>query len=55
MAEARTPQKSLPKINKVDQRFWDGARGQAFAAEMQELRQGAIFSARRLRRLFRRA
>jgi hypothetical protein len=25
MAEARTPQKSLPKINKVDQRFWDGA------------------------------
>ena len=25
MAEARTPQKSLPKINEVDQRFWDGA------------------------------
>jgi 3-oxo-4,17-pregnadiene-20-carboxyl-CoA hydratase alpha subunit len=25
MAEAITPQKSLPKINKVDQRFWDGA------------------------------
>ena len=25
MAVARTPQKSLPKINKVDQRFWDGA------------------------------
>ena len=25
MAEARTPQKSLPKINKVDHRFWDGA------------------------------
>jgi 3-oxo-4,17-pregnadiene-20-carboxyl-CoA hydratase alpha subunit len=25
MAEARMAQKSLPKINKVDQRFWDGA------------------------------
>lgn len=25
MAEARTPQKSLPKIKKVDQRFWEGA------------------------------
>ena len=25
MAEARPPQKSLPKINKVDQRFWEGA------------------------------
>lgn len=25
MAEARTPQKSIPKINKVDQPFWEGA------------------------------
>jgi uncharacterized OB-fold protein len=25
MAEPRAPQKSLPKINKVDQRFWEGA------------------------------
>ena len=25
MAEAGTPQKSLPRINKVDQRFWEGA------------------------------
>jgi len=25
MAEAKAPQKSLPKINKVDQRFWEGA------------------------------
>ena len=25
MAEARMPQKSLPKINKIDQPFWDGA------------------------------
>ena len=25
MAEARAAQKSLPKINKVDQRFWEGA------------------------------
>jgi uncharacterized OB-fold protein len=27
MAEARIPQKSLPKINKIDQPFWDGAAG----------------------------
>jgi len=27
MAEARTPQKSLPKVNKVDQPFWEGAAG----------------------------
>jgi uncharacterized protein len=25
MAEARVPQKSLPKVNKVDQPFWEGA------------------------------
>ena len=25
MAEARMPQKSLPKVNKVDQAFWEGA------------------------------
>jgi uncharacterized protein len=25
MAEARMPQKSVPKVNKVDQPFWDGA------------------------------
>ncbi|MGH7797373.1 MAG: Zn-ribbon domain-containing OB-fold protein [Candidatus Binatia bacterium] len=25
MAEARTPQKSIPKVNKVDERFWQGA------------------------------
>ena len=25
MAEARMPQKSLPKVNKVDQAFWQGA------------------------------
>ena len=25
MAEARAPQKSLPKINKVDQPYWEGA------------------------------
>ncbi len=25
MAETRTPQKSLPKANKVDQQFWEGA------------------------------
>ena len=25
MAETRMPQKSLPKINKVDQPFWEGA------------------------------
>jgi len=24
MAEARMPQKSLPKVNKVDQAFWEG-------------------------------
>ena len=25
MAEARVPQKSIPKVNKVDQPFWEGA------------------------------
>ena len=25
MAEARMPQKSLPKVNKVDERFWQAA------------------------------
>lgn len=25
MAEARAPQKSLPKVNKVDQPYWEGA------------------------------
>jgi hypothetical protein len=25
MAEARLPQKSLPKVNKVDRTFWEGA------------------------------
>ena len=30
MAEARTPQKSLPKVNKVDQPFWEGAAGNKF-------------------------
>ena len=30
MAEARAPQKSLPKINKVDQRFWEGAAAGKF-------------------------
>jgi 3-oxo-4,17-pregnadiene-20-carboxyl-CoA hydratase alpha subunit len=27
MAEARMPQKSLPKVNKVDQAFWESAAG----------------------------
>jgi uncharacterized protein len=30
MAEARMPQKSLPKVNKVDRPFWDGAAGNKF-------------------------
>ena len=30
MAEARMPQKSLPKINKVDQAFWEGAANGKF-------------------------
>ena len=30
MAEARVPQKSLPKINKVDQPFWQGAAAGKF-------------------------
>jgi uncharacterized protein len=30
MAEARMPQKSIPKVNKVDQPFWDGAAGDKF-------------------------
>ena len=30
MAEARVPQKSLPKINKVDQPFWEGAVKEKF-------------------------
>jgi uncharacterized OB-fold protein len=30
MAEARMPQKSLPKINKVDQPFWEGAAAGKF-------------------------
>ena len=30
MAEARMPQKSLPKVNKVDQAFWEGAAAGKF-------------------------
>jgi uncharacterized OB-fold protein len=30
MAEARTPQKSIPKVNKVDQSFWQGAAAGKF-------------------------
>jgi uncharacterized OB-fold protein len=30
MAEARAPQKSLPKINPVDRPFWEGARNNKF-------------------------
>ena len=30
MAEARVPQKSLPKVNKVDQAFWQGAANGKF-------------------------
>jgi uncharacterized OB-fold protein len=30
MAEARMPQKSLPKVNKVDQPFWEGAASGKF-------------------------
>lgn len=30
MAEAKMPQKSLPKINKVDQAFWEGAAAGKF-------------------------
>ena len=30
MAEARMPQKSVPKVNKVDQPFWEGAKREKF-------------------------
>ncbi|HME60470.1 MAG TPA: Zn-ribbon domain-containing OB-fold protein [Candidatus Binatia bacterium] len=30
MAEARMPQKSIPKVNKVDQGFWEGAANDKF-------------------------
>jgi uncharacterized OB-fold protein len=30
MAEARMPQKSLPKVNKVDERFWQAAANEKF-------------------------
>ena len=30
MAEARMPQKSIPKVNKVDQAFWQGAANGKF-------------------------
>jgi uncharacterized protein len=30
MAEVRMPQKSIPKVNKVDQAFWEGAAGNKF-------------------------
>jgi uncharacterized protein len=30
MAEPRIPQKSIPKVNKVDQPFWEGAAGNKF-------------------------
>lgn len=30
MAEARMPQKSIPKVNKVDQPFWEGAARSKF-------------------------
>lgn len=30
MAEARMPQKSIPKVNKVDQPFWEGAANSKF-------------------------
>lgn len=30
MAEARMPQKSLPKVNKVDRTFWEGASGNKY-------------------------
>ena len=30
MAEARMPQKSIPKVNKVDQPFWEGAAADKF-------------------------
>jgi uncharacterized protein len=30
MAEARMPQKSIPKVNKVDQPFWQGAANSKF-------------------------
>ena len=30
MAEARMPQKSLPKVNKVDRPFWEGAAGNKY-------------------------
>ena len=54
MAEARAPQKSLPKINPVDRPFWDGAaKRQVSSAKVQQLRQAAIFPTRRLCRLLR--
>ena len=30
MAEARMPQKSIPKVNKIDQPFWEGAANGKF-------------------------
>lgn len=30
MAEARMSQKSIPKVNKVDERFWQGAANEKF-------------------------
>lgn len=30
MAEARMPQKSVPKVNKVDERFWQAAANEKF-------------------------
>ena len=30
MAEARIPQKSIPKVNKVDERFWQAAANEKF-------------------------
>ena len=30
MVEARMPQKSIPKVNKVDQPFWEGAANSKF-------------------------
>ena len=30
MAEARMPQKSIPKVNKVDERFWQAAANEKF-------------------------
>ena len=54
MAEARAPQKSLPKINPVDRPFWEGAAKNKFLLQKCNiLRQSAILPARRLRRLLR--